>query len=198
MADRLASLQNLVDLTASHSKERRTVRISKNTASSWRTVWDDAMREFYPECRITYGRNEAANLKRMIATRGLPAEDLKDFFYWIVSKWEDHRRNVFSANPAKPYGPAQPDMKFVIVNVAKMHAAFMRSKPEVAATIPLAKRRTQAAPAPATAAAPAKRYTTTATKAEPARVIRLPIKPVLPSADREALRQKLNLPQWKD
>lgn len=181
------------------SRERRQARIAKNTATSWRIVWEDSLRKFYPECRITYSNLDAANLNRMVRSRGLPSDDLCGFFAWVVEHWARLRMHVFSNYPGKAWGPEQPDMKFLLAHIARVHAEYERSKPEVASTLPLAHRtgRTPAAlaspPAPAKPAPlPSPRLAVKKPSAS------IPRAPTFDARKAEAARVKLGLKKWDE
>lgn len=195
-------LDNMVRNVASatiRSVERRNVRIAKNTAESWRIVWDDSIKEFYPECRITYATREAVNLKRMVASRGLPVDDLCNFLRWCVENWAKLRQNTFSNFPGKAFGPEQPDMKFLLQHIARVHADYQRSKPEVAAILPLAHRTGRVLKPVAAAPAPAKpRPAAPIPQAQQRPSASLLKPPTFNPRAAEAARVKLGIKKWDE
>ncbi|MET4190650.1 MULTISPECIES: hypothetical protein [unclassified Bradyrhizobium] len=180
------------------SRTRRAANIAKGNPTAWRKVWEDALRVHYPESVVQYTDRVQNNLKQAIEKRGLPYADMGNFIGWIVMSWPLLRQQVFSFNPSSPRGPEVPDMKAVVPFLTQVHGLYMRSKPEVAANLPLAARRAGGAvsvkpPVPSAAkAAPA----------APATPLRgLPIVPLarkINHATGEAARQRLGLPKWDD
>jgi hypothetical protein len=192
-----ALLSAVVASTLEKAQTSRKKNIAKGNYSAWRKTWEDALREFYPESVISYPDRVGNNLKQAVAKRGLRHEDVCNFLYWIVANWQQLRTQVFSYSLSTPRGPEAPDLKFVIPNLVQVHASFMRSKPEIAASLPLGKRLngTVAAPAPI-AARPIPKP---APAAPPAPLKRIPINrykadPVASNA----ARVSLGLPKWDD
>jgi len=179
----------------SRSDERRKTRISKNTSGSWRLVWDGAMRKFYPECRITYSGIEASNLKQVVKGRGLDPDDVSNFLEWTIEHWSSLRRYVFSRDPRFSKGPEFPTMRWVLKDIAEIHAKYMSGKPEVQAVLPLGLRKPQRdVVVPAAEPAPARKIV----RLKPAPAPVALRKPDVTAAQAEEARQRLGLPKWSD
>lgn len=142
------ALDSLLSNVVANTRKKREARKARNTGESWRKIWEDALREFYPECLMTYGTNTAVHLKRMVSHYGLPQSDMPTFLPWIVKNWQTLRITVFSFN-GRAYGPEVPDMKWVVRNMQTIHAKFTATKPGVANSLPLAERAHARDPAPA-------------------------------------------------
>jgi hypothetical protein len=192
----------LEKLEAAHSKTTvaRDRKKAKPQPSAWRAIWHDALREHYPECVVAYTGVEGAMLKRCVA-RGVPATDMGPMLAWAIANWPNLRRTVFS-NYNKAVGPDTPDVRMIVAHISRVHAAYRRTKPDVALSLPLA-RRSSGGNSQAGTGTPgnAERQLAPA-PARPKPVINpAPIRrpAALPKIDRakiEAAQQKLGLKRW--
>lgn len=193
ITDGLAYLKTIENNTLQRTKERRQSRIARNTPESWRKLWEDALRKWYPECLIAYSDRTAVHLKRTVEKYGLPRDDMPSFIPWVVEHWHGLRVAVFSLN-GKAYGPATPDMKWVVRHVAQIHAYFTSLKPDVAATLPIAQRNGAAAPKPLPPQRPAVKTAPRPASASIQRPLIAPLR--IDHAKARAVQDRLNLPKW--
>lgn len=174
----------------SRGTAKRAEKKAKPTPEAWRRIWLDELKKFYPHYFVAYSDAVAANLKRAVASRGVPVGDVGPLIAWTIANWPMLRKSVLSRNPKFPSGPEAPDMGIVIAQLPRIFGLFNSAKPENALTA-------SRAPVASVAVAPQ----------QPAPK-RLPVKPltrpsVIPLrshavdyAKAEQARQRLNLPKW--
>jgi hypothetical protein len=184
----LSGLRNAMRAASKQVAAREAARAA-NSPEAWRALWENSLREFYPECFTSYPDYCAIQLKRAVEKRGLPREDMPSFLPWLIEQWQVIRCTVFSFN-GKPYGPEVPDMKWVIRYVGQLHARYTARRPDVAPSLPLAKRLAPLNPA----CPPAKPKNAPAGHYVP---IKAPLNPFTIDHERaRAVQKKLNLPIW--
>jgi hypothetical protein len=196
----LENLKQIVESSASRTSEARNRNKLKNSPSSWRKVWEDALRKHYPHAVVAYTDRCAHNLKRAVSHRNFPVEDMPKFLEWIVERWHVLRMTVFSFNPKVPRGPEAPDMGFVIVNLPRLHAEFNAQKPEHAATRIMPASRLAAdngaKAVPTTPIAPTAKPAPATT---PAGYSRGPLRPLsIDHAKAVAAQKRLGIKSWED
>lgn len=179
---------------ATQTKHRgiRAEKKAKPTPTAWHKIWHDELKALYPAFVMVYSDAVSANLKRAVASRGLPVEDVGPMIAWIVRNWPLIRRKVFSRNPKYLGGPETPDMRVVISYLPQIHGLFNLSKPEYAlASRKLAHAAEPAAPAPV-APAPKPAPASAAARPKPR-----PLPPLaIDHRQADTARQRLNLPKW--
>jgi hypothetical protein len=166
----------------------------ENSPSGWRALWERSLKEFYPECVVSYPEHCAIQLKRAVEKRGLPRSDMPTFIPWIVRNWQMLRKVVFS-HYGTPFGPTTPDMRWVIRHLVQIHALYTALKPSVAIALPLVQRtadiperKSLLPPAAVKAKAPP------APALVPSRPLLQPLK--IDHAKARAIQERLGLPKW--
>lgn len=124
----MEDLREIMRNTAHRTTEVRNKVKIKNSPSAWRKIWDDALREKFPQCKVTYSDRTATLLRKAVESRGLPREEMPDLLVWIVNSWRFIRYNVISLNSKVPRGPDTPNMATVIYFLEAIYAKFHQEK----------------------------------------------------------------------
>jgi hypothetical protein len=183
------NLYSIVDKVRADTSAIRKIKKERNNPSAWRKIWDDTMRKYFPECRVTYSDFTSRRLRLAIENRGLPFEDVPHLIPWTIKQWDFIRHHVFSLNPKTPYGPESPDMDTVLHFLDKIYPVYFRERNALTFVRPTVS--ADALPPTAVPPQPVQKLVP--------RPISAPPRPKLPEYDHtktEATRVKLNLPKW--
>ncbi len=126
-ADLNAVRAGLADAAKWQSEKRHGYRV-RSYAVLWHRLWCQALQTQHPGIIVKVPDRAFRNLKVAVDRSSIPIGDLAELLPWTIANWPHLRRNLFTYNPGKPYGPGMPDVGFVIKILPRVHERFLRAR----------------------------------------------------------------------
>jgi len=107
-------------------ERRRDNRRNVNLYSRWSEAWRTAMKQYR---QLEVGDIPPSTFRKLriaLERNSLPSQGVPEFLDWVVKEWHNLRRNVFSFNPRRHWGPETPDLGLVVVLLVHLQAEYKK------------------------------------------------------------------------
>lgn len=145
----LSSLQEIVARTTEKTQAARQRRKEKLSATGIIKIWYDYVLTYRPDLKgkvdvIQFPKYAMTNIRRVFE-RGLPIDDLDDFFKFICANWAVACQRLYG--PKTNLAVEAPDIRVVIKNVDRFYQFFLdnRNETQLAAAVRVTPERLQRA-----------------------------------------------------
>lgn len=105
-------------------ERRRDNRRNVNLYARWSEAWRTAMKKYR---QLDVGDIPPSTFRKLriaLERNSLPSQGMPEFLDWVVKNWYSLRTSVFSFNARRAWGPATPDLGFVVMKLVHLQANY--------------------------------------------------------------------------